>query len=553
MPMFKRTVCCILAALLILGMLPGAVLHSAAAENRTASEACIEILKKMEGFLEKPVADNGQYTVGYGTACGKDDYPNGITEEEADALLRAHMARIELSVNKFLQQYQIVLAQNQFDALMLFTYNCGTGWLYGNGEFRQAVLDDLSGNNFIFYMSQWSAAGGDLLPSLITRRLIESDMYLNGSYTNEKPENYSFVYFDYNGGDGNVRVQGYDWDLPAYVKPAPTRDEYRFMGWYTEAEEGTWVTELSAENAEQTLYAHWQGPDVFVRKPVAVSYQIPSELLASRELFDVPNGTPEGKLTEGAVAEIRGEYVDENGVKWGKLSNNSWVNLGDPRIGTGDETEHKTGVKVVVTGDYLNVRVAPGAQYKAIAGVLEGDEIVITETVDVAGVLWGKFRAGWVCLQYTDYAGGLKPGQPEDVIPEGGDAGNVVIATGTVTVGELYIRAVAGTHGYLIGAYRRGDKVEILEKTMVNGATWGRTNMGWISLAYVDLDASVQTPESTIPTETTAPETTVPETTVPETTVPETTVPETTAPEKEEQKPDTDDSQGIWYRDSTRP
>jgi uncharacterized protein YgiM (DUF1202 family) len=45
----------------------------------------------------------------------------------------------------------------------------------------------------------------------------------------------------------------------------------------------------------------------------------------------------------------------------------------------------------------------------------------------------------------------------------------------------------------VVGSYRKGDKVTILEIKQVNGVTWGRTDKGWISMAYVKLDAREET------------------------------------------------------------
>ena len=538
MPMHKRILCVLLTALILVSLIPAFALPSRAASNMTISEACVDILKDMEGFLKYPVYDHGQYSVGYGSACNKDDYPNGITEEEADALMREYLAGMEEALNKFATRNGILFSQNQFDALMLFTYNCGTGWLGGNGEFRQAVLDNAVGNTFIYYMSQWSSASAQLHMGLVTRRLIEADMYLNGSYTNKKPANYTYILYDNNGGEGKSKVQGYDCNLPAWVKSVPTRDGHKFLGWYSEAEGGSWVTELSSLNAEDTLYAHWQADGAGYTNAAAVYYQLPANMLLTLDYYNAPNGTVIGALNASALAVIKADYLDDKGVKWGKLANGCWVKLGDPRIGTCDETESEEGVKATVTGDYVNVRTGPGTQYKVVAGVLRGEEIHITQVVNVDGVLWGRIRPGWLCLQYTSYSGGLTPEKPGESYPGegGGNGSTAVVATGTVTADTLNIRAAAGTHGYVVGCYNRGAKVEILEKTTVSGTPWGRTEKGWICLNFVKLDTAGQQPETSAPTE--------PETTVPETTVPETTVPETTVPSKpEEEKPGT--VQGI--------
>ena len=529
--MHKRFLCVLLTALILLSLIPAMALPSQAASNMKTGEKCVAILKEMEGFLEFPVYDNGQYSVGYGSRCEKGDYPNGITEEEADQLLREFLADMEKRLNDFANRYGIFFSQNQFDALILFTYNCGPNWLYADGEFRQAVLDNASGNTFIYYITQWTAASAQLHMGLVTRRLVEADMYLNGSYTNVKPSHYTYVLYDNNGGIGQVRVQGYDCNLPAHVQPIPTREGYKFLGWYTAAQNGRWVTDISVSNSEQTLYAHWQAANATYDTAPAASYTIASANLVSSKIYDAPNGKQKGTVKDGGVNIIRAEYLDASGVKWGKLSANNWVKLGDPLKGAWQEVEDDAnGVKVTVTGDYVNVRTGPGTDYKVVSSVKEKDTIVITQVCDVKGVLWGRFRGGWICLQYTDYAGGLTPTPKPEQTPDQDQGAVAFTATGTVTANQLNIRATAGTHGYVKGVYERGDKVKITEKTMVGNVPWGRTDRGWICLTYVKLDTADQEPE-----------TTVPETTIPETTVPETTTPPATG----DQKPATGSGQGI--------
>ena len=52
------------------------------------TEPMIDFIKQKEGFQEKAAWDYAQYSIGYGSACGRDEYPNGITEAQADVLLR---------------------------------------------------------------------------------------------------------------------------------------------------------------------------------------------------------------------------------------------------------------------------------------------------------------------------------------------------------------------------------------------------------------------------------------------------------------------------------
>ena len=96
-----------------------------AAAASTASEECIEILKAYEGFCKYPYEDYGQWTVGYGTRCPADKLATykekGITEEEAEELLKVYIKNYEEDINYFIKKYKLNTTQNQFDAMFLFT------------------------------------------------------------------------------------------------------------------------------------------------------------------------------------------------------------------------------------------------------------------------------------------------------------------------------------------------------------------------------------------------------------------------------------------------
>ena len=90
------------------------------------SQNGINLIKQFEGCrltAYKPVATEKYYTIGYGHY-GADVSPNmKITQAQADAYLVADLKRFEDSVNVT----RLILNQNQFDALVSFTYNCGAG------------------------------------------------------------------------------------------------------------------------------------------------------------------------------------------------------------------------------------------------------------------------------------------------------------------------------------------------------------------------------------------------------------------------------------------
>ena len=95
----------------------------------------MKILKLEEGFSVKPYWDYTQWTVGYGTKCPDDMVEHyktyGISQADAEILLRKHMAGMEADIDNFVSKNGLTLTDGQYDALVLLSYNCGSGcrWL----------------------------------------------------------------------------------------------------------------------------------------------------------------------------------------------------------------------------------------------------------------------------------------------------------------------------------------------------------------------------------------------------------------------------------------
>lgn len=503
--MKKRVISLLLSLLLLLSLIASAVLPAFAAADMAASEDCVAVLKKMEGFSKYPMDDYGQYSVGYGTACPEDDLERyrsqGITEEEADALLRSYLETIAVSVNKFAASNNLTLSQSQFDALMLFTYNIGNSWLSGTSDLKDAILTGASGNDLIFYMSRWCTADYQVIPGLVKRRLAEADLFLNGNYSDEAPSYYSYVSFDTNGGACTSRVQGYDASDPAAVKAEPTRSGYRFLGWYTATEGGQWITDLDTTTAEATLYARWQMDDGDVVDGVIqgtpCEYKRKTNSAATLSVYESPNAAkPFAHLNAGITVKIVADYVDSAGAKWGKLEGGGWINLG-----TTHQTVYpaaktvRTNVSVTVTNSFINVRSGAGTAYSIVGKVNKGDTLVISETQMVGQVKWGRYSGGWICLSYTDYNSNTGSST---------DSSNSASLTGTVVnCTSLRVRSGPGTGYVSVGEIKAGETVTISQTKTVGAAVWGKISNGWICLSYVKLNESTS---STTPSEDTTSE-----------------------------------------------
>ena len=224
--MFKRCLSSIVAFVLMCSFATGIPQQAMAVEFEpmVASDALVNVLKTMEGFSAKPYWDYAQWTVGYGTRCPDDkleEYKkNGISKAAAEKLLKKELAKAENAVNNFAVENDRQFEQHEFDALISFTYNCGTGWTSETtGYFYNAVKSGDKGNDFLYAMALWSTAGGEFI--LIDRRMCEADMYINGIYNapnagEEKPysDNFRWVFLDGNGGDVQYRIYAYDANDP---------------------------------------------------------------------------------------------------------------------------------------------------------------------------------------------------------------------------------------------------------------------------------------------------------------------------------------------------
>lgn len=99
-----------------------------------------------------------------------------ITQEQADALLSADLARFEAGVAKLAK---VSLAQHEFDALVSFAFNCGLGNLESSTLLRKLNAGDKAAAGAEF--PRWNKAGGKVLRGLTRRREAERAMFLGAA------------------------------------------------------------------------------------------------------------------------------------------------------------------------------------------------------------------------------------------------------------------------------------------------------------------------------------------------------------------------------------
>lgn len=141
--------------------------------SRTINQNGLNLVKHFEGLYQKAYLCPAKvWTIGYGHT---KDVSEGdvITEKEAENLLCDDM---QYSADAVTRIINVPLNDNQFAALVSFTFNCGEGALasstlckkLNNGDYASVPSE----------LNRWVKAGGKTLQGLVKRRAAEGDLWL---------------------------------------------------------------------------------------------------------------------------------------------------------------------------------------------------------------------------------------------------------------------------------------------------------------------------------------------------------------------------------------
>lgn len=174
-------------------------------------------------------------------------------------------------------------------------------------------------------------------------------------------------------------------------------------------------------------------------------------------ILEVKNGW--GRTNKGW---IKMDYVDTTGNAGGTGNTGNTGNTNNTN-GNGSTTVVLRGI---VVAKELNIRPSASTEGDRIGQYTYGNRVEILEKSGT----WGRTNKGWISLNY--------------VYQDGTTGTNT--ASGTITATQLRVRSGPGTGYDVVGSYNQGDSVKVLEQFTYDGVTWGCTNKGWISMAYVD-------------------------------------------------------------------
>jgi lysozyme len=165
------------------------------------SQAGLDLIKSFEGYLDRLpdgscrayLCPAGVWTIGWGCTEGVTE-GMAWTKDQAEQGLRKELIQHENHVKRLVTTD---LNQHEFDALVSFTYNVGTGRPKGEGKkeipglststlLRCLNSGDRAGAARAFH--QWNKGGGKVLPGLVSRRAREATLFLSPTEAPTKPE-----------------------------------------------------------------------------------------------------------------------------------------------------------------------------------------------------------------------------------------------------------------------------------------------------------------------------------------------------------------------------
>lgn len=143
---------------------------------------CLELIERFEGFSPKPyICPAGIPTIGIGftyyPSTGKrvtmQDKP--IDRVTGYQILTQLLQQFERQVDSMTVD---TVTQGQFDALVSFAFNCGTGNLKGSTLLKKVNANPNDPTIRDEFM-KWTKAGGKTLKGLVNRRQAEADLYFS--------------------------------------------------------------------------------------------------------------------------------------------------------------------------------------------------------------------------------------------------------------------------------------------------------------------------------------------------------------------------------------
>ncbi len=142
------------------------------ANNYQYSKRGLALTESFEGCRLTAYQDSvGVWTIGYGHTRGI-KRGDTCTQEQAEQWLSEDVEFCENAIN---QDLTIAITQEEFDALVDFSFNLGIHALENSTLWKKLSAGDFKGAAAEF--PKWDMAGGEKVEGLLRRRLDEEEMF----------------------------------------------------------------------------------------------------------------------------------------------------------------------------------------------------------------------------------------------------------------------------------------------------------------------------------------------------------------------------------------
>ena len=135
----------------------------------------LDLIRHFEGFESEAYQDSvGVWTIGYGHTS---NVRSGmvVTDGEAAQLLRGDVRDSAVAVQR---RVEVPMLQQEFDALVSWTFNLGQGNLKASTLLKE--LNAGEHGKVPNEMRRWTRAGGEILDGLVRRRNSEANLWATG-------------------------------------------------------------------------------------------------------------------------------------------------------------------------------------------------------------------------------------------------------------------------------------------------------------------------------------------------------------------------------------
>ncbi|MDE6519610.1 MAG: InlB B-repeat-containing protein [Ruminococcus sp.] len=210
----------IISLMMLISMLPNLTFNvdAATSANMAISQNGIAFICAREGFSAKCYYDGAQSSIGYGTKCGTTVHTSGQHSITKEAAMQAMMNEInnQYVPNVRRQTSGIQMNQNQFDALVSFTYNTGGGTtMIKNSplvKYLEGSLTEVQARSQFSNYIVTNSATGKVDQGLINRRNAEANLFFSSSGVSNNHTPVGAVDLIAAHSLGYIRVQGWAYD-----------------------------------------------------------------------------------------------------------------------------------------------------------------------------------------------------------------------------------------------------------------------------------------------------------------------------------------------------